>query len=129
MDDYQWEVLLERIAEQTRRAVPRRRRLGGRARRPGWIAEKWAAEYEYPLSDTRDLARVSQFLAVKPDGMAPKETTGGCRSNAAQPAVHAGDELHGVLAQLPLPLYLTTNYDSFMAQALAEFDRPPEVEY
>jgi hypothetical protein len=28
------------------------------------VARKWASEYNYPLSDNWDLARVSQFLTV-----------------------------------------------------------------
>lgn len=38
------------------------------------IAREWARESGYPLEDSRDLARVAQFLAVKAsDGMVPKE--------------------------------------------------------
>src|SRR4051794_6316246 len=68
----------------------------------GDIAERWAAEFAYPLNDLRDLARVSQFVAVRMgDAMAPKERI--CRELARFSAPDAaGDpEPHAVLASLP----------------------------
>ena len=38
------------------------------------------------------------------------------------------DELHGVLADLPLPVYITTNYDDFMVRALNSRDKIPDQE-
>jgi hypothetical protein len=38
------------------------------------------------------------------------------------------DEPHAVLADLPLPVYITTNYDDFMARALASRNRTPSRE-
>jgi hypothetical protein len=36
------------------------------------------------------------------------------------------DEPHGVLAELPLPVYITTNYDSFMVRALQSRKKRPQ---
>lgn len=36
-------------------------------------------------------------------------------------------EQHKVLARLPLPIYITTNYDNMLAEALTEAGRAPEV--
>lgn len=36
-------------------------------------------------------------------------------------------EQHKVLASLPLPIYITTNYDNLLAEALVEAGRKPEV--
>jgi len=38
------------------------------------------------------------------------------------------DEPHGMLADLPLPVYMTTNYDSFMVQALRRQKKDPKRE-
>lgn len=47
------------------------------------------------------------------------------------PALASGNpnEIHAVLADLRLPLYLTTNCDSFMVEALAARGRPPVREF
>jgi hypothetical protein len=39
------------------------------------------------------------------------------------------DEPHGVLADLPLPVYITTNYDDFMVRALESRGKTPIQEY
>jgi hypothetical protein len=39
----------------------------------GEIAREWAQRYHYPMSDSSDLVRVSQFLAVEYDLSFPKE--------------------------------------------------------
>jgi len=89
------------------------------------IARKWAQEYHYPLKDTRDLARVAQFLAVNFDPMFPKEEILQLFENATPPDFAAPDEPHRVLADLPLPIYMTTNYDDFMVQALKSRNKDP----
>jgi hypothetical protein len=95
----------------------------------GDIAEDWAREFAYPLSDSRDLARVSQFVAVRMgDAMAPKERI--CRQLAriAPPGAADDTEPHAVLASLPLPVFITTNYDGFMAHALEAAHKDPRPE-
>ncbi|MFQ5854618.1 MAG: SIR2 family protein [Anaerolineae bacterium] len=93
------------------------------------IAQEWTREYRYPLEDSRDLARVAQFLAVEYDPMFPKEEIlEGFFENVAQPDFTESDEPHGVLAALPLPVYMTTNYDDFMVQALQQQGKAPKQE-
>jgi hypothetical protein len=92
------------------------------------IAQEWAQEYHYPLEDSSDLARVAQFLAVQYDPMFPKEEILKQFENVAPPDFTVPDELHGVLAELPLPVYMTTNYDDFMMQALESRDKDPKRE-
>jgi hypothetical protein len=43
------------------------------------------------------------------------------------PDFRAPTSPHGLLAGFPIPLYLTTNYDPFMSQALAQRGRPPQT--
>jgi hypothetical protein len=93
------------------------------------IAQEWAQEHDYPLEDCRDLARVSQFLAVQYDSMFPKEEIlERFLKNVDPPDFTQPDEPHGVLAELPLPIYMTTNYDDFMMQALESQPRDPKRE-
>jgi hypothetical protein len=83
------------------------------------LAEELAVEYGYPLGDCEDLARVTEFVAVtKRDGMIPKERIAERVQRATRPNFADPCEIHRLLADLDLPIYLTTNYDDFMFQAL-----------
>ncbi len=95
----------------------------------GDIAREWAEKYHYPMADTGDLVRVSQFLAVEYDLTYPKELVLERLGSGSPPDFRAVDEPHGVLADLPLKIYLTTNYDDFMVKALASRCRDPKREF
>jgi hypothetical protein len=84
------------------------------------IARDWAESSNYPLSDATDLARVAQFLAITEDPMWPKEQISERLRKVEVPASVAADEPHQVLADLELPVYITTNYEDLMARALRE---------
>lgn len=94
------------------------------------IANEWAEEYDYPMEDSDNLTRVAQFVAVtEEDEMFPRDEI--CNkikelSEEITPAYfETPDEIHGVLAGLPLPVYITTNYDDLMAQALKSRGKTP----
>jgi hypothetical protein len=57
---------------------------------------------------------------VEYDSQFPKEEIINLIKAAEHPDFKASGEPHGVLADLPLPIYLTTNYDDFMFRALQE---------
>jgi SIR2-like domain len=82
------------------------------------IANKWAKTYNYPLKDSDDLARVAQFVAIEQYDMFPKEEIIDQFEGAHPPNFSELDEPHSALAILPLHVYITTNYDDFMVQAL-----------
>ena len=93
------------------------------------IAQELAVEYEYPMSDCEDLAKVAQFVAVETDGLTPKEVVLEKHfNNPTPPDFKAIDEPHGVLAALPLSVYITTNYDNFMQKALEYHKKRPKRE-
>lgn len=93
------------------------------------IARAWAQQHNYPLQDPGNLARVAQYLAVQYDPMFPKEEIlQQFFKDAAPPDFMQPDETHRVLADLPLPIYMTTNYDNFMVQALQERKKNPTRE-
>jgi hypothetical protein len=92
------------------------------------LAREWAATHKYPFEDSHDLARVSQFLAVMTDPMFPKEEICDQFRAASTPDFEREDEPHASLARLPLPLYVTTNYDNFMYEALEHAAKHPKLE-
>ena len=85
------------------------------------IARTWAAKYGFPFANAGNLAEVSQFLAVKfRDPKYPKNLLAELYRQLvlAPPNFRDPDEPHRLLADLNLAVYLTTNYDDFMVQAL-----------
>ncbi len=123
-DDTSWNVLLQRIDEQG--VTPF---IGaGISPHPqaAVIAREWAAKYNYPeILDQTDLARVAQYLSVNVDGMWPKHLL--LKRFAATPVPNFNDpyEPHRLLADVPCEMYVTTNYDSFMFDALRFCSRDP----
>jgi hypothetical protein len=129
LTDRDWENLLKKIARGN--CVPF---LGagacyGALPLGGEIAREWAEKYHYPMADTGDLVRVSQFLAVEYDLTYPKELVLERLGSGSPPDFRAPDEPHGVLADLPLKIYLTTNYDDFMVKALGWRYKDPKREF
>ena len=92
------------------------------------VAREWARKYDYPMADTEDLVKVAQFLAVQHDAMFPKELILDRLKECGQPDFSDPLEPHALLADLPLPVYLTTNYDKFMVDALRHRNREPRRE-
>ncbi len=93
------------------------------------IAQEWAKKFGYPLEDDENLARVATYLAVKHDAMYPKDLLlDNWFRNIKLPDYTNPYEPHAALASLPLPLYITTNYDPFMTEALKATGRKPHRE-
>jgi hypothetical protein len=94
------------------------------------IANEWADQYEFPLENRSDLASVAQFLAIEYDHMFPKEELlKRWFTNIQPPDFAKPGEPHGSLAALPLPIYITTNYDNFLVQALRAQGKQPRRDY
>ncbi len=94
-------------------------------------AQTWADEEDYPLEDRSELARVAQFLAVRDKESTPITKLIEEFETITPPDLTNPVEPHRVLADLPLPVYITTNYDNFMVQALTKrlMPRNPRREY
>jgi hypothetical protein len=89
------------------------------------VAEKWATQRGYPFADSHDLIRVAQYRAVMAgDSVLPKEEMISELQQCQLPDFSKPDQPHRILASLPLPVYLTTNYDNFMTQALGQKPNP-----
>ena len=123
------------------------------------IAQRWAEKYHFPMAahDRENLSQVAQYLAVNQDPMFPRDELAdyvrgeivqahgadlpdevrraplndliaavGARQRAGDPA-----EAHRVLAQLPLPIYVTAEFCTLLSEALRETGEPhkePQVE-
>ncbi len=130
MNDRDWEMLLTRI--RARKCTPF---LGAGACAGTLplgrdIARAWAGEDGYPLEDSEDLTRVAQFLGVlHEDAMWPKDKIRDELLGIGPPDFSRPDEPHAVLAGLPLPVYLTSNYDDFMVKALEYRRRSPLMDF
>jgi hypothetical protein len=119
------------------------------------IAQRWAIEHGYPFGDKVNLARVAQYMASSqgedfPRGelmdtlmkemqrRLPEELRPARKVNSLTELVSAigfqnlvaddPNEVHRVLGALNLPLYLTTNFASFMTEALGALNRKPTRE-
>lgn len=94
------------------------------------LARAWAEEHKFPLGEISDLTRVAEFLAVTHGPMFPKRKITGLLNKASIPdsIFEKDDEPHGLLAQLPLPVYVTTNYDDLMVRALRLKGKRPHRE-
>ena len=93
----------------------------------GDLAEALAREYRYPFDDARNLARVSQFAAVREGDRqyVKQKFADDMFANVSVPDFRAADEPYALLADLGLPIYLTTNYDDFIYEALKDRGRAP----
>jgi hypothetical protein len=97
------------------------------------MAKKWGDQEKYPLHDTTNLPRVMQYVATMPyggDATSLKEAFALREfAKANLPNFGAPDQIHSVLASCNLPLYVTTNYDDFMYQALRYKRKDPRQDH
>jgi hypothetical protein len=121
-----WDVLLRRIDKQKCTPFLGAGAAYGVLPLGGEIAKQWADKYGYPMEDRSNLIAVSQFLALKySDSVFPKDLIVEMFENIAPPNFNDADEPHRVLADMNLPVYVTTNYDDFMTRALVRHHREP----
>ncbi|MCX9011127.1 MAG: SIR2 family protein [Candidatus Methanoperedens sp.] len=132
LEDKDWKLLLRRIKDGKCTPFLGAGACFGKIPLGSQIAREWAKEYNFPLENCSDLAQVAQFLAVTEDPMTPKEkmkeVIRKCLEEVNLQYFNNPDEPHGVLADLPLPVYITTNYDNFMLQALKNRNKTPRLE-
>jgi hypothetical protein len=121
------------------------------------IARRWAERYHYPLAphERESLPQVAQYLAINQDSSFPldefeeylKQELRSKYCDDLPPELQSeisplmdmvdaigkkrwdnnGSDAHWVLAQLPLPIYITTNVDNLLVTALKETGRDPQI--
>ncbi len=116
------------------------------------LIENWDKEYGYPFLISSNPTPIAQYIAVKqgdafpryevldtlvdtlveqlPEELKPSTTPASLTDFVEQvgwQTLTADDpyDVHNVLASLDLPLYLTTNYDNFMTEALKAQGKEP----
>lgn len=125
LDERDWELLLDRIASGKCTPIIGNSLSDGILPRRLDTAESWAHQYNYPLADTSDLARVSLYMAVAYDPFYPKEQLQKAYEIADPPDFTVAGQPHATLADLNLPIYITTAYDDYLFQALQERQKEP----
>jgi len=120
LEEADWKLLLQRIQEGKCTPFLGAGACSGTLPLASRIAEDWAKEEGFPLDDCFDLAKVSQFLSVKYDAIHPKDKIIEQFKRLPAPNFEDPCEPHRVLADLPLSIYITTNYDDFLFRALSQ---------
>jgi hypothetical protein len=131
LDDGDWELLLENINDKTCTPI-----VGSGAVTGGppegveankWtfeypigaaLAQEWATQFQYPLDDPTRIERVAQFMSVYYDPTWPKKQVAKRLAEAIPPDFTYENETHRVLAELNLPVYVTSNCDDYLVRAL-----------
>lgn len=129
MREHDWDLLLGRIQSGNCTPFLGAGACAGTLPLGAEIAQQWADRHGYPLEDRRDLARVAQYVGIhRDDAMFPKEEMCRALTGLGPPDFSRPSEPHAVLSGLPLPVFLTTNYDDFMVAALRSRDKDPRRE-
>ncbi len=127
MDDGDWEILLGRVRDG--KCTPF---LGAGASAHilptgADLADRWASELGYPRPERGDLARIAQYIAITRDPPYPKELVSkACKAVDLAKAIQPGD-CYDMIADLELPIYITTNYDDLLLQALRNKRKQPQA--
>jgi len=82
------------------------------------LAMAMADKHSYPFNDVDNLARVAQYCGREDNDQPKYEIIDEFKDK--YPALDDPYEPHRVMAELGLPIYVTTNYDDFMARALKQ---------
>jgi hypothetical protein len=97
------------------------------------IAKDWASKHNYPLEDSYQLSRVAQFLAIENgNDLYPKNILSRLIKEIKPPDFSLDkfrNTPYAILADLNLPIYITTNYDHFMEAALKSKGKEPISEF
>jgi hypothetical protein len=86
------------------------------------LASSWASEYDYPFEDYWNLIRVAQYVTVKMGPQVPKFKILEAFRDKVIPNFSNPREPHRAVAELDLPVYITTNYDDFLLQGIKFVD-------
>jgi hypothetical protein len=127
MEDFPWDLIIEAMEDQELTPF-----LGAGISNPPLpagreLAQKLAAAYDYPFK-SMELLEVAQYVATLKVSSAPKRFIRKLFEQAPEPNFLSPTQPHAILAGLPVPVYLTTNYDTYMEQALTAHNRSPRSE-
>lgn len=87
------------------------------------LAKELADEFDYPFTlrgDGSELPKVAQYAAVDQDPLEPKIAVVEILKSRPAPDLDVSSNPLAVLARLPLKIYITTNYDNYLFDAIAQ---------
>jgi hypothetical protein len=94
------------------------------------ISSKLLDEFSYPLDKSHPLAKIAQFLAITKNPVYPKRQLSNYLREKKIPDFNVEkDSPYVVLAELDLPIYITTNYDHCMEYALENRGKKPRRDF
>jgi hypothetical protein len=92
----------------------------------GELSRAWASHYEYPFGEPNRLPEVMQYASIiEEDPVTVKQHVVRELTRYGEPDFTDPTEPHGLLAQYPIKVFLTTNYDDFMTRALEREGKRP----
>jgi len=140
LDDRDWGLLLELIADKKcTPIVGSGACIGGPpvgVREKQWsfkypigadLSQQLAREFGYPFKDSGRIQHVAQFIGVEQGSMVPKQRICKSLKNTSPPDFKFENEPHRVLAELALPVYITSNFDDYLLHALRLEERDVHV--
>ncbi len=92
------------------------------------LARSFAHAFEYPFEDVENLQRVTQFIASVHGIVAVKEMMLDALKLTDSLTENSDDPV-SILAELPFPIYMTTNYDSLLTDCLRRNGKKARSEY
>lgn len=92
------------------------------------LSLRWADSYQYPFDNGDDLHEVMQYACVvERDAVTVKQRVTDQLAAHGAPDFNDPAEPHALLARHPINVYLTTNYDDYMVQALRREGKQPTI--
>jgi hypothetical protein len=118
LDEDTWDLILRRLSRQHCTPILGPELSFGSMAARATMARAWAMEQQFPFEERHDLPRVAQFATIKITEEDAKQEFIDYFKLVQPPNPDDLDDPYRILARLPCPLYLTTNYDSFLYNAL-----------
>lgn len=90
------------------------------------LSRMWAERYGYPFDDDESLAEVMQYASISEgDPVVVKHDVAEKLAEYGEPDYTSPTCPHTLLAEYPITVFLTTNYDDFMTRALQRVGKRP----
>ena len=94
------------------------------------ISSNLLEKYTYPLKKGDPLTKVSQYISIKYNDLSAKVMVAEYLTNVKTPDFKLNPESpYAILSSFDLPIYITTNYDHFMEEALRSRGKEPVSDF
>lgn len=128
MEDSDWERLIDQLGRGDCTPFLGAGACVGTLPDASALSRRWARQYDYPFQDHHDLARVMQYISIsRGDPIYIKEKVCDDFDRVDPPPFNDPCEPHALLAKFPIRVFITTNYDDFLAKALSWAGKAPKA--